>query len=631
MYLSIEQVAEALKHLETMQTFFGTTFLVLKANEIPVGRMVAFPLIQRDKEFLDKYYKPYAKSRYYYRVSRTSERTTKHWLIPKYPGGGLQKVRSQDPVRQAILHPKGSNLWGWQTNYVHVLRSYLHEGKKVAAFHLAVWLYRERDWPDSTTGEDILSTFLEEFHITREEMEELFDLHVPENVDFQQNKITWKQFLTIIEQMPPDAEKEQGGTLVFLQLRGIGPAPLLEFVPAERINLITGDNGLGKTFLLECVWWALTGLWSELPAHPNVRDAHITYQIAGEYSKSKKTKLKYDWERQSWPPRPPQETIPGLLIYARTDNSFAVWDPARVLQTSIGVDMPEEVVFSSNEVWDGKGSLYGGRSRFISNGLMRDWVAWQNNPGRYPFDTLREVIARLSPSELGTLKPGEPTRLPNDSREIPTLSLPYGDVPLVHAAAGIRRIVALAYMIVWAWNEHLTQSKLTHRPPEQRMVVIVDEVEAHLHPRWQRLIVPALLEVQQDLDTNLQMQFFITTHSPLVTASIEPSFDPEIDKLFKLDLVEPGISDQKVRLEEIQFVRYGSADAWTTSEVFGLEHPRSVEAEKAIEKAKALQLEVDPSSENVRRVHSELVKFLAQDDEFWPRWIWFAEQHGVEV
>ena len=34
--------------------------------------------------------------------------------------------------------------------------------------------------------------------------------------------------------------------------------------------------------------------------------------------------------------------------------------------------------------------------------------------------------------------------LPGDTREIPSLRAPYGDVPLVHLSAGIQRIVSLA-------------------------------------------------------------------------------------------------------------------------------------------------------------------------------------------
>src|SRR6185503_21252070 len=46
--------------------------------------------------------------------------------------------------------------------------------------------------------------------------------------------------------------------LTHLQLHQIGPAPDLEAEFGERLNLVTGDNGLGKTFLLDACWYALT-------------------------------------------------------------------------------------------------------------------------------------------------------------------------------------------------------------------------------------------------------------------------------------------------------------------------------------------------------------------------------------
>src|SRR5437588_10268652 len=64
------------------------------------------------------------------------------------------------------------------------------------------------------------------------------------------------------------SRKEQGPILKFLRLSGVGPAQDIEYHLAPRLNLITGDNGLGKTFLLECAWWALTGFWARYPARP---------------------------------------------------------------------------------------------------------------------------------------------------------------------------------------------------------------------------------------------------------------------------------------------------------------------------------------------------------------------------
>jgi recombinational DNA repair ATPase RecF len=46
-----------------------------------------------------------------------------------------------------------------------------------------------------------------------------------------------------------------------LHLKNVGPAPELEMEFAPRLNIITGDNGLGKSFILDVAWFALTGNW----------------------------------------------------------------------------------------------------------------------------------------------------------------------------------------------------------------------------------------------------------------------------------------------------------------------------------------------------------------------------------
>ena len=45
-------------------------------------------------------------------------------------------------------------------------------------------------------------------------------------------------------------------------LKNVGPASEMEMHLSERLNIITGDNGLGKSFLLDVAWWALTGTWA---------------------------------------------------------------------------------------------------------------------------------------------------------------------------------------------------------------------------------------------------------------------------------------------------------------------------------------------------------------------------------
>lgn len=88
-----------------------------------------------------------------------------------------------------------------------------------------------------------------------------------------------------------------------------------------------------------------------------------------------------------------------------------------------------------------------------------------------PFEIFKNVLAELSPPDIGKLVPGDAVRIPNDSREIPTIQYPYGIVPITNSSAGIGRIITLAYLIVWAWNEHKENCKLRGLHPDSRIVV----------------------------------------------------------------------------------------------------------------------------------------------------------------
>jgi predicted ATPase len=634
MFLNIEQIKIALEILENYHMFFGTDFLVFKQGAIPIGQKANFPIETETRKFMDMYYKPQKSSSYYYRPMR-SARKKDRWLTKKFPGGTAQKTRTQSGIAKALLHDKDTQLWGWNNEYVQILQSQLGTKEKLAIFALAVWLYREREFNKKTTAQDLVDLFREDFQITEAEEDCLFDLNIPKQAQgkelLQAQKVTWED-LELLIGSPPDSQPGEGGTLTYLELIEIGPTSELEFIPAERLNLITGDNGLGKTFLLECAWWALTGQWASLQAYPRQNNNHkvskITFEISARSRKPERTTVSYN-RSKGWSNVQQRPTIPGLLVYARVDSSFAVWDPER---TDIdGEDISGSLLFSKDEVWQGLSRTIKGNIRSYSEGLLRDWVRWQTKPNTSPFYIFNQILRRLSPKDIGILQPGEPIQVPYDSKEIPTLVHPYGVTPITHAAAGVKRIVAIAYFIVWAWSEHQRLSRMHNKEPQRQMVILIDEIEAHLHPRWQRVILPALLDVSKDLSSELEIQFIIATHSPLIMVSAEPHFRNVSDKLFHLYLEHSNIFDSKVYLEEIPFTRHGLIDSWLISEAFDLTSSRSLEAENAIEEARNLQLEETPDREKIQKVSNALLKLLSPDDEFWPLWKYFAEKNGAEL
>ncbi|HET9184387.1 MAG TPA: AAA family ATPase [Candidatus Angelobacter sp.] len=318
------------------------------------------------------------------------------------------------------------------------------------------------------------------------------------------------------------------------------------------------------------------------------------------------------------------------MIYARFDGSFAIWDPARaqLADSQDGSGASGRIFLTRKQVWDGsQEDLATNKERWVCNGILRDWLSWQTGGERYKqhYAAFISSLTELSPSQDEQLRPGEPYRRPLESRAIPTLQMPYGEVPIIYASAAVQRIVALAYTLVWAWQEHLVSSSIIRRDPQRYLVLIIDEVEAHLHPLWQRVIVPAIIRVSCELAAAVKPQLHIATHSPLVLASVESVFDQNIDDLHHLKLREANVV-----IEELPFVKRGRADLWLMSDAFGLTQARSLPAERAIEQAKALQLSENPAPDRVREINSHLVRFLAADDEFWPRWRYFAQQRGVD-
>jgi hypothetical protein len=205
-----------------------------------------------------------------------------------------------------------------------------------------------------------------------------------------------------------------------------------------------------------------------------------------------------------------------------------VWDPARAKINQEVRVRRDHVLFKRHQIWDGfREELTSRRVEWVCNGLIRDWVTWQTGGQRYEqyFKSFVSCLRGLSPSGPEHLEPGEPVRLAPDAREIPTLKMPYDNVPILQASAGIQRILALAYLLAWAWYEHLSLSSLIRKKPQRRIVLIMDEVEAHLHPRWRRVIVPALMSVISELAATVSPQIHLATHSPMIMASAETVFD----------------------------------------------------------------------------------------------------------
>ena len=95
-------------------------------------------------------------------------------------------------------------------------------------------------------------------------------------------------------------------------------------------------------------------------------------------------------------------------------------------------------------------------------------------------------------------------------------------------------------------------------------IVLIDEIDLHLHPRWQHMVVPGLREVFPNC------QFLITTHSPHVITHVKP------ESMFLLTETETGI------LVDKPLESYGKNVDRILEDLMGLESTRPSQVSVAL-------------------------------------------------
>ena len=258
-WIARDQIRRSLEDLKTLHPFFGMAFLAFKIRKIPAGdvKKIGFAALMR--EFLTQYYKPSLNYSGYYNPFKTSDPSNR-WVTEKYPSGALQRI-TVDTFSGAILHDKNTPFWGWKEDYVEALSQLRSQTKSsiIPTFHLAIWLFRDEELPEGAEPSTLIEQFIQKFGITDEESQ-LFNHSIPKHSELvsgwiSKDRVSQDDLLNIIGW--PPGEVERGAVkLEFLELRSVGPTKRLRYEPNNRINILTGDNSLGKTFLLECMRWS---------------------------------------------------------------------------------------------------------------------------------------------------------------------------------------------------------------------------------------------------------------------------------------------------------------------------------------------------------------------------------------
>jgi predicted ATPase len=99
-----------------------------------------------------------------------------------------------------------------------------------------------------------------------------------------------------------------------------------------------------------------------------------------------------------------------------------------------------------------------------------------------------------------------------------------------------------------------------HRLVENKGIIMVDEIDLHLHPKWQMTVLHVLAKELPNI------QFIVTSHSPLIVGSLE---------WMNIIVMRPGVK-QSSKAERIPSAVHGlDADQVLLTDFFGLESTRA--------------------------------------------------------
>ncbi len=300
----------------------------------------------------------------------------------------------------------------------------------------------------------------------------------------------------------------------------------LEFEP--DVTVLVGVNGAGKTSLLDAIGLLLSYVAAgvrtgrakgTLLAPTDVRAGATTASIAlaAEVGGTSAT-----WTVARTRPGYPAEERSSLEelgpIIARSQRAIADRSPALPLAVYFptnrnALDIPQRIrtphEFDALSAYDG--ALQGGARNF------RGFFEWY----REEEDVYNEQRLRGSdqpPSRLPEVRAAIEALFPGArdlriERKPQRMTLEHGGVRLdvAQLSDGEKCLLALAGDLA---RRLVLAAPHVPRPLEEPAVVMIDEIELHLHPGLQRTIVPQLRQVFPNA------QFVVSTHSPQVLSSV---------------------------------------------------------------------------------------------------------------
>lgn len=383
----------------------------------------------------------------------------------------------------------------------------------------------------------------------------------------------------------------------------------------SRWTVILGNNGLGKTTLLKClVWMTITeeidpdkkeqakipiDVTAVKPAIDGIEDEEyeqlsrigeeVTSTIGailtngtmlGSIPKGEEI-IDYSIEFKTIHGKLEEVKLPNL-IPLKEYNAPIIYAYSASRHMELKNTDNGELFNPVSNLFSESGELYDATEQL----LYQDHAALQENP-RGRESALLEKMKNLISDLLPDVKSADDIMIYAKERKV-KIKTEDGNIPLDSLSLGNKT------MIAWSVDLALkmfSQNLESPSPLEEPAVVIIDEIDLHLHPTWQR-------ELKQILTNHFpNTQFISTSHSPFIAQSSEED---------NLAVLQRNTNNQVIIENDPYIVKGWRIGQVITSDLFGVNSERSPEIADLEEKRREILDIIEPLGEQQEKELKDL-------------------------
>jgi predicted ATP-binding protein involved in virulence len=368
-----------------------------------------------------------------------------------------------------------------------------------------------------------------------------------------------------------------------LRLHHIGPFRDLEVTfPVKpkpglaEIHILTGGNGAGKTTILEALALSFTGDYYDLIHLKRIWSLDSFFRLKNGYQRG--TATLFSLNNGRWFPSDDSIWIDqygdklnvsnaelvnfgwagfGYSGYRRTDNTRIVGIKdieQKPLQGAVSFNRPLSTETFLQWLVNTQANELMAKGRGKSD---------SSNKYRQVLKTIEQAVSEVIGSDMRFDLPegGFEARIIIDNKSLNFDQLPDG---LKSIVSWLGDLLMRMDRIKWENDTPIL---------ERSFLLFLDEIEVHLHPAWQRKVLPMV----QKLFPNAQI--FVSTHSPFVVGSVDGAWVYQFEKQdgYSTLVKEPTLSEDAYSYEYI------------LEEVFGIKERFGVQIERDLAEFQAIK------------------------------------------